>query len=117
MTISFSGLASGLDTTSWIESLTALKKAKVTTMQQQRENVLLSKNTLSSIKNFFSSFRSMIERITDTRFNIPSMDLFAQNLAVSSNAKALTATTILSLSAIVTMNSELVGLALSISTL
>lgn len=92
MSISFSGLASGLDTSSWIQQLVALKQAKVTTLQTQRENVLLSKNTLNSIKNFFNSFRSTIERITDTRFNIVSMDLFAQNIATSANLNIATAT-------------------------
>ena len=92
MTISFSGLASGLDTTSWITSLTALKQAKVTVLQEEKENVVLSKNTLNSIKSFFSSFRSVIERVTDTRFNVVSMDLFAQNIATSANLSVLTAT-------------------------
>ncbi len=92
MTISFSGLASGLDTSSWIESLVALRRAKVTTLQQEKEAISLSQNTLSSIKNFFNSFRSTIERITDTRFNIVSMDLFAQNIATSANLNVLTAT-------------------------
>ena len=92
MTISFSGLASGLDTSSWITSLTALKQAKVTTLQQQKENLVLSRDTLTSIRSFFTSFRSMIERVTDTRFNVASMDLFAQKLAVSSNTSVLTAT-------------------------
>lgn len=92
MSISFSGLASGLDTSSWITSLTALKQAKVTELQEERENVLLSKETLNSIKSFFNSFRSTIEKITDTKFNISSMDLFAQRLAVSSNTSVLTAT-------------------------
>ena len=92
MSISFSGLASGLDTSSWIESLVALKRAKVTTLQEERENILLSKDTLNSIKSFFNSFRSTIERITDTRFNIVSMDLFAQNIATSANLNVLTAT-------------------------
>ena len=92
MSISFSGLASGLDTSSWIEQLVALKRAKVTTYQQQKENVLLSRNTLNSIKTFFSSFRSTIERITDTKFNVASMDLFAQNIAKSSNLNVVSAT-------------------------
>ena len=37
MTISFSGLASGLDTTSWVESLVALKQAKVETLEEEKE--------------------------------------------------------------------------------
>ena len=91
MTISFSGLASGLDTSSWITSLTALKQAKVTVLQQEREELVVSKDTLSSIRSFFSSFRSVIERVTDTRFNIPALDLFAQNIAKSANLDVFTA--------------------------
>lgn len=90
MSISFSGLASGLDTSSWVESLVKLKQAKITTLEEQKENVLLSKETLDGIKAFFSSFRSMIEKITDTKFGVASMDLFAQNLATSSNVSVLT---------------------------
>ncbi len=93
MSISFSGLASGLDTSSWVESLTALKRAKIETYQAEKEKVVLSQQTLLNIKNFFNSFRSVIEKVTDTRFyNGGSADLFAQNLAISSKANILTAT-------------------------
>ena len=37
MTISFSGLASGLDTSSWVESLVALKQAKIDTLEEEKE--------------------------------------------------------------------------------
>lgn len=77
MTISFSGLASGLDTSSWVESLVALKQAKIDTLKEEKENVLLSQETLNEIKSFFSSFRTVIEKITDAQFGIPTMDLFA----------------------------------------
>ena len=91
MTISFSGLASGLDTSSWVESLVALKQAKIDTLEEEKETVLLSKETLDNIKSFFTSFRSMIEKVTDAKFGVASMDLFAQNLATSSNLDILTA--------------------------
>ena len=91
MSISFSGLASGLDTSSWITSLTALKQAKVTMLQEEKEVIQYSQDTLYNIKSFFSAFRSTIEKITDTKFNIAKLDLFAQNLAKSSNLKVLTA--------------------------
>lgn len=90
MTISFSGLASGLDTSSWVESLVRLKQAKVTTLEEEKENVLLSQETLNNIKSFFASFRSVIEKVTDAKFGVASMDLFAQNLATSSNVNVLT---------------------------
>ena len=92
MSISFSGLASGLDTSSWVKSLTALKQAKVTVLEDEKENIIDAKDALQSIRSFFTSFRSTIERITDSRFNIVSMDLFAQNIATSANLNVLTAT-------------------------
>ena len=92
MSISFSGLASGLDTSSWVKSLTALKQAKVTVLQEEREEIASTRDLLKSIKSFFSSFRSTIEKITDSRFNIAQMDLFAQNLANSTNLDKITAT-------------------------
>lgn len=92
MSISFNGLASGLDTSSWVESLTALKRAKITSLQQEKEAITLSKDTLSSIKSFFNSFRNVVQKITDTKFNVGTMDVFAQNITNSSNLKVLTAT-------------------------
>ena len=92
MTISFSGLASGLDTSSWAESLVKLKQAKIDTLQEEKEGIELTKETLESIKSFFSSFRSMLEKITDSKFGIAATDLFAQNLATSANLDVLTAT-------------------------
>ena len=84
MTISFSGLASGLDTSSWVESLVALKQAKIDTLEEEKETVLLSQETLNNIKSFFTSFRGVIEKVTDAKFGIATMDLFAQNLASQS---------------------------------
>ena len=91
MTISFSGLASGLDTSSWIDSLTALKKAKVTSLTEEQKVVQTARETLNSIKSFFTSFRSLLEKVTDTKFNVASMDIFSQKLATSSNMSVLTA--------------------------
>lgn len=92
MSISFSGLASGLDTSSWVKSLTALKQAKVTVLEEEKKTAVLSKETLNGIKSFFNSFRSVLEKVTDTRFNIPQMDLFAKNVALSSKASVVSAT-------------------------
>ena len=77
MSISFSGLASGLDTSSWVESLVALKKAKVNTLEEEKKEVQSLQETLTQIKSFFSSFRSMLEKVTDAKFGVASMDLLA----------------------------------------
>jgi len=92
VTISFSGLASGLDTSQWIESLVALKRAKVNTLQTQKEEIVAQKDTLSAIKSFFASFRATVQKITDSKFGNTSMDLFASNIATSSNLNILSAT-------------------------
>ena len=94
MTISFSGLASGLDTSSWVESLVRLRQAKVTTLEEKKESIQLSQSSLSAIKSIFSSFRASIERVTDSRFGISTMDLFLQNVATSSDTSKLTASAI-----------------------
>lgn len=91
MSISFSGLASGLDTTSWIKSLTALKQAKVTSLEKQKSGIQALQSSLGSIKTFFSNFRTSLEKITDTKFNIASMDIFSQCIAKTTNARFLTA--------------------------
>ena len=91
MSISFSGLASGLDTTSWVESLVALRQAKVEGYEEEKTGIESMQETLSNIKSFFSSFRSMIEKVTDASFGIPTMDIFAQKLATSSDTSVLTA--------------------------
>ena len=92
MSISFSGLSSGIDTSSWVESLVALRQAKVTKLEEEKESVVSIQDVLSNIKSFFTSFRSTIEKVTDSKFGIASMDLFAQNLATSSNINVLTGT-------------------------
>ena len=92
MTISFSGLASGLDTTSWIQSLTALRQARVNTLTAQKEKISVSQNALSTIKSYFTNFRSSLEKLTDAKFGISSIDLFTQNLATTTNTRAFTAT-------------------------
>ena len=92
MSISFSGLASGLDTSSWITSLTQLRQAKVTTLETQKASVVSAQSTLQSIRSFFSAFRSTIEKITDSKFNNSVSNIFAKKTALSSNLAALTAT-------------------------
>lgn len=85
MSISFSGLASGLDTSSWVESLVALKKSKVTTLEQEKSNLEYTKEAVSEIKSYFSAFRTSLEKVTDAKLGASSTDLFAQYTATSSD--------------------------------
>ena len=91
MTISFSGLISGLDTSSWVEALVSVKQEKVTALKEDLKSYQTVKDTLSSTKTVFSDLRNAIEKLTDYKFG-GSFDLFAQNTATSSNESVFTAT-------------------------
>ena len=91
MSISFSGLASGLDTSSWVEALVAVKQEKVTAYQTSLKALQTQKSTLSDTRSAFTSLRTAIEKLTDMKFG-GSFDLFAKNMATSSNDAVFTAT-------------------------
>lgn len=91
MAISFSGLASGLDTSSWVEALVSVKQQKVTTLQTDLASAQATKSTLTDTRNKVSSLRTAIEKITDAKFG-GTFDLFAQNSVKSSNENLFTAT-------------------------
>lgn len=91
MAISFSGLASGMDTSSWVEALVSVKQQEITKLESNKATVAAAQQTLNSIKSYFNSFQSILENITDARFGIASIDLFSQNLAESSNVSVLSA--------------------------
>lgn len=90
-TISFSGLASGLDTSSWVEALVSVKQQKVTSLQTDLKSKQTLKTTLNDTRSKFSTLRTSIEKLTDAKFG-GSMDLFANNSATSSNTDVFTAT-------------------------
>lgn len=91
MTISFSGLMSGLDTSSWVEALVSVKQEKVTSLQTKLVEIQTKKATLVDTRATFTSFRSAIEKLTDKKFG-GSFDLFAKNTAKSTNEDIFTAT-------------------------
>ena len=91
MSISFGGLSSGVDTTSWIESLVSTKQASLQSLESKRENLLLSTNILDNIKSFFSSFQGVLSTLTNSNLGIKSSDLFIQNIVESSDASVVTA--------------------------
>ena len=90
-TISFSGLASGLDTSSWVEALVSVKQQKVTALQTDLKSKQTVKNTLNDTRSKFTALRSALEKLTDTKFG-GAMDLFAKNSATSSDTDIFTAT-------------------------
>ena len=90
-TISFSGLASGLDTSSWVEAFVSVKQQKVTALQKDLKSKQTVKNTLNDTRSKFTTLRSAIEKLTDAKFG-GAMDLFAKNSVTSSDTDIFTAT-------------------------
>ena len=90
MAISFSGLASGLDTSGWVEALVSIKQEKVTTLKTDLAEFQKTKATLAETRTSFNSLRNAIEKLTDVKFG-GAFDLFSQNSAKSSNEDVFTA--------------------------
>ena len=91
MSISFSGLSSGLDTSSWVEALVSVKQKQLSTIQNELKTVQNKKATLTSTRSTFSSLRTAIEKLTDKKFG-GTFDLFSKNTAESTNEDIFTAT-------------------------
>lgn len=90
MSISFSGLASGLDTDSWVTALTSVKQLTVTSLKSQLSGINQEQTALSNVKTAFTKLQSALQTLTDSKFN-KGTDIFAANKATSSNTDVFTA--------------------------
>lgn len=91
MTISFSGLASGLDTSSWVEALVSVKQQKISSLQLDLQTAQTKKSSLSATRSTVTALRTAIEKLTDKKFG-GNYDLFSRNAAISSNEDIFSAT-------------------------
>ena len=91
MSISFSGLASGLDTSGWVDALVSVKQQKVTQYNTELTAIKNKKSTLTATRTVFNNFRTAIEKFTDAKFG-GTFDVFTKNSAKSSNDAVFTAT-------------------------
>lgn len=91
MSISFSGLASGLDTSTWVDAMVSIKQQKVTTYNTELSAIKNKKSTLTATRTIFNNFRTAIEKFTDAKFG-GTFDVFTKNSATSSNDAVFTAT-------------------------
>ncbi len=91
MSISFSGLASGLDTDSWISALVDAKKASwIKPLEEQKTSLGYQKTAINSVKSTYSSLLSATQTFTDSRFGT-AKDIFASNSVSVSDTKKITA--------------------------
>ena len=91
MAISFSGLVSGLDTSSWVDAFVSVKQQDITKFQKQLTKSQSTKAALTTTRSAVSNLRSAIEKLTDAKFG-GVFDLFGKSNAVSSNDEVFTAT-------------------------
>src|SRR5574344_124701 len=90
MAISFSGLGSGLDTSSWVEALVGIKKDALKTQETKLSSLESSSSALSTVKTSYSSLKTSLSKLTDVRFD-PTGGLFSQTKTTSSDETKLTA--------------------------
>ena len=88
--ITFTGLASGMDTSSWINALVSIKQQSVTKLQNSKSTVESSSNVLNTIKSKVTNLRSSIEKFTDAKFG-GSFDLFSKNKVTTSKDSVVSA--------------------------
>lgn len=91
MSISFSGLGSGLDTASWVKALVAAKQEPITALSSKVTTLNTTAKNLTSLKSEYTSFLTAINKLMDSRLS-SSADVFSQNKVTSSDSDILSVT-------------------------
>ncbi len=89
-TITFSGLASGMDTSSWVEALVNIKKTTLNNLTSKQNKLSTQQSAVSSVQSSFNALRTKIEKITDSKFG-GSFDLFSKTKTSSTDENFVTA--------------------------
>lgn len=87
-TITVNGLGSGLDYSTWIDELVAVKQADITAVQKKVTNTQTKEKTMSSLEDDYSNLLDSIKTFTDA---LSTNDVFNQKIT-SSSATDVTAT-------------------------
>lgn len=91
MSITFSGMASGMPVDDIITQLMAIERAPINLMEQKKADLKTSKTYLDNVESRVKKLDSAIQTLTDG--NITSnMDLFQKKTAASADTTILTAT-------------------------
>lgn len=77
MSISFSGLGSGLPIDEWISKLVSVEQAKVDTLTTQRSAITKKQSALNTLKSEFSAVQSAATKFTDCLYG-SGMDFFSK---------------------------------------
>lgn len=92
MSISFSGLGSGMDYASWVEQLVAVREqSTITPLETKKTNLQSQSTALTTLKSTYSTLATKATSILDAKFGA-SMDIFAKSSVSLSNDKYFTVT-------------------------
>lgn len=89
--ISFSGLGSGIDYSSWIDALCSQKQSAITSLQTKVSKLNTTSSNISTLKTNYTSLLSAITKLTDANLS-SSADVFAKSKVTSSNSNLLSIT-------------------------
>ena len=90
MSISFSGVGSGLPIDEWISALVEVEQAKVKTLETQKETLQKKQSALNTLKSSYSSLQSSTTKFTDSLFGA-GMDMFSKVSVSASDTSVVTA--------------------------
>lgn len=88
MSISFSGLGSGMDYSTWVTQFTALKEQSIVTPLKTKNTNLQSQNSaISSLKTYYMTLATSMQKISDSKYGA-SFDIFASSKVTMGNDNA-----------------------------
>lgn len=90
MSISFSGVGSGLPIDEWISALVEVEQAKVKTLETQKETLQKKQSALNTLKSSYSSLQSSTTKFTDSLLGA-GMDMFSKVSVSASDTSVVTA--------------------------
>lgn len=91
MSISFSGVGSGLPIDEWITALVKIKQDKVDALSKDQENLQKKQSTLNTLKSEYNAIQSSSLKFTDSLMG-PGSDLFTKVSVSASETSVVTAT-------------------------
>lgn len=91
MSISISGVGSGLPISDWIDALVGVEQSKIDTLTEKQKALNTKSSTLNTLKSTYSSINSSTLKLTDSLHG-PSADIFTKVGVTTSDSSLITAT-------------------------
>ena len=94
MSISFSGVGSGLPISDWIDALVEVEQSKIDTLVKKQENLNKKSSVLNSLNSTYSSVKSASVKFTDALHG-SAADIFSKVSVTTTDSSIVTAKVIL----------------------